>query len=266
MEKERPGYFAIIPAEVRYDNELPPGARILYGELTALARAEGFAWASNRYFAELYQCDENTISRWVSALAERGHVRVEVSQTEGGYQRKIWIKAAPLLKNEEAPSAKMRRAPPQKCGDKRTVEKESRKEESPASPERAEAERLALLLLQEHRKVDPGFLAAEDASGAAVKRWAPAIERLIRLDGRSALEVEAVIYWCQADEFWRANIMSGEKLRSKFPTLLLQMKRPQGGRNRAPAPPARRAPAAPSREAQEAQAEVDAALAEGRVI
>lgn len=58
-----------------------------------------------------------------------------------------------------------------------------------------------------------------------ISRWAKDMDRMIRLDGRSPEEVTGVIEWCQADSFWRCNILSGAKLREKYDTLLLQMQR-----------------------------------------
>ncbi|HBI1964003.1 TPA: helix-turn-helix domain-containing protein, partial [Enterococcus faecalis] len=51
---EHRGYYAIIPAIVRYDNHLNGNAKLLYGELTALANEKGYCWATNQYFANLY--------------------------------------------------------------------------------------------------------------------------------------------------------------------------------------------------------------------
>ena len=49
-------------------------------------------------------------------------------------------------------------------------------------------------------------------------------EKLIRLDKRTPEEVESVIAWCKSKgNFWIPNIMSGKKLREKFPTLFAQM-------------------------------------------
>jgi hypothetical protein len=82
---------------------------------------------------------------------------------------------------------------------------------------------LATLLLTEHRKNDGNFLTAPGQEKSALQRWAKDIDKILRLDHRTAEEVRAVIVWCQTPGcFWVANILSGAKLREKFPTLLLQ--------------------------------------------
>ena len=58
---EQPNYYSIIPAHVRYDKELKPMEVIMYGELTALSNKYGYSYASNNYFAELYNVHKNCI-------------------------------------------------------------------------------------------------------------------------------------------------------------------------------------------------------------
>ncbi|MEG1662528.1 MAG: helix-turn-helix domain-containing protein [Clostridia bacterium] len=67
-------YYAVIPASVRYDKSLPMGARMLYGEITALCNQEGFCWANNQYFQDLYEVGKNTIVRWVNELINSGYI------------------------------------------------------------------------------------------------------------------------------------------------------------------------------------------------
>lgn len=71
MSHSLPNFYAIIPATVRYCKDLPPMARLLYGEITALANKEGYCWASNRHFEELYSTNERTIRRWLDALQKK---------------------------------------------------------------------------------------------------------------------------------------------------------------------------------------------------
>ena len=73
----KPSYYAIIPAEVRY-SKLKPNAKLLYGEITALSNKEGYFFATNRYFANLYNVTKNTISLWVSQLFHEGFINVEL--------------------------------------------------------------------------------------------------------------------------------------------------------------------------------------------
>lgn len=71
-------YYAIIPANVRYDKELKDKAKLLYGEITALCNEKGYCWATNNYFANLYGVTKETISRLISNLANKDYVRVEI--------------------------------------------------------------------------------------------------------------------------------------------------------------------------------------------
>jgi DNA-binding MarR family transcriptional regulator len=85
-----PSFYAIIPANVRYDKELPANAKLLYGEITALCNEKGFCWATNGYFAELYDVAPETVSRWISKLEQKGYISMEHIESEGN-TRKIWI-------------------------------------------------------------------------------------------------------------------------------------------------------------------------------
>ena len=84
---------------------------------------------------------------------------------------------------------------------------------------------LSKLLLMEIRKNDENFLANNPTAEApSLQRWALQIDRLIRLDHRPPEEIRQVIVFAQTSSFWRSNILSGQKLREKYTTLLLQMK------------------------------------------
>lgn len=97
---KEPSYYAIIPSPVRYCEMLCPNAKLLYGELTALSEREGFCWASNGYFAELYKVNPTTISEWVRQLKDAGFIRIE--QTHGE-TRKVFMT---LLEKPKTPSGK----------------------------------------------------------------------------------------------------------------------------------------------------------------
>lgn len=77
--KDKPNYYAVIPANVRYSN-LKPNAKLLYGEITALSNKTGYCFASNTYFAELYNVSKNTVSRWISDLKKLGFITIQIER------------------------------------------------------------------------------------------------------------------------------------------------------------------------------------------
>ena len=84
MAKQKPGYYAVIPAEVRYDAELPPNAKLIYGEISALLSDEGYCYASNQYFADLFELTTRTVSDLVAKLQDRGHISVVIRHNDKG--------------------------------------------------------------------------------------------------------------------------------------------------------------------------------------
>ena len=103
---EQPNYYAIIPANVRYDSDLTPNAKLLYGEITALCDKNGRCWATNSYFANLYDLSQISISRLIKNLKDKGYIEVEISYIEGTNgidKRYIQICKEGINKNDNTP-------------------------------------------------------------------------------------------------------------------------------------------------------------------
>lgn len=237
-------YYAIIPAKVRYDENLSSSAKLLYGEITALANETGYCWATNEYFAKLYGVNIKSISRWIKSLIEAGYIESEmVSQksNKGGVIRLLKIDGQFC-----GVGTKMSRTPVQKCTEphdengqynnrmnntinnnsssqlfcdqKNSDTKTKRKK---TFPQDSDPYLLAKYLETNIRRNCPDF--PEDESRR--QRWAVDMDLMIRVDKHDPDEVAAVIEWCQRDGFWRSNILSGKKLREKYLQLVLNMSR-----------------------------------------
>ena len=90
--EEKPNYYAIIPAEVRYDNDLRANEKLFFGEIVALSNTTGVCNASNNYFANLYGVVPSAISKWVKDLEEKEYISVEyIKNGKEIVERKIVI-------------------------------------------------------------------------------------------------------------------------------------------------------------------------------
>lgn len=127
----RPGYWAVLPTAVRYDDRIPASAKVLYAELSALAEADGYCWAGNDYFARVFQMTEKSIREQLHALDEAGYIRIE--EERGNHNvlltRRIYVGLNPLF---HAPEPLNEKVPPLNEKVQRLFIKENNK--PPVSP------------------------------------------------------------------------------------------------------------------------------------
>ena len=126
-------YWGVIPAPVRYCKSLQPAAKLLFTEITALCRREGYCWASNAHFQSLYGVDRSTVQRWLVSLQKAGFVRVELVPGTG--IRRIYDLTAPPeqkrgggVSKAREPRRKTAIPPPQNIGTQWYNELEEEKE------------------------------------------------------------------------------------------------------------------------------------------
>ena len=130
-ETEKPNYWAVLPAAVRYDPTITAGARLLYAEISSLTDARGYCWASNSYFQQLYGISEPTVQRYLRALKAGGYIRIQ--DGDGGQgRRKIYAGVNPLsgnpVKNDGVTPSKLT---PNPVKNDTRIKKEIKKENDP---------------------------------------------------------------------------------------------------------------------------------------
>lgn len=142
---ERPGYYGILPANIRYDKNLKPMEKIMYSELTALSNKNGYCNATNSYFAELYEVSKNTVSLWIGDLEKAGYIKTKLIYeygTKNIKERRIYIanlitknddtyyekEVDPITKNDDTPITKNREDNNTSINNTRIILKENKKE------------------------------------------------------------------------------------------------------------------------------------------
>ena len=166
----------MIPAQVRYAADLPPGAKILYAEISSLTDARGYCFASNEYFADLYGASIRTIQRYLTALQNGGFIRIQ-DGAGGSEQRKIFAGINPIAdthdKNVMAPVTEMSPPRDNSVADNMNNKKENRKEEQiPPKPPRgrAAAKKAPDHLPEEFDRLWKAYPRGEDKQGA-IAEW-----------------------------------------------------------------------------------------------
>jgi len=171
------------------------------------------SWA--RPFAELPECE----LRDVAVLSIRGGLREAF--------RAAFDEAFSGLIDEASsgrkPSRKPSRKPlPKACPNQEQEQEQENKRRNP--PLWSEALSLAETLRESIRTHSPDVAEKYDRAGA-LRPWATALERLLRIDKAEPHDVAGVIRWAHETDprgFWRPNLLSGAKVRKHFDSLKVQ--------------------------------------------
>lgn len=174
MATEKPNFYAILPADVRYDEAIPPNAKLLYAEISALTGSEGFCFATNDYFAQLYGMTVETISRLIAKLEKAGYIRRLVDRDDTGQivGRRLFLTASvsdghPLDEKINTSPQKNQGGIDEKVKDNITrdnIEKENIKEKASASGKRTPLTdaQLRELFIGWINKIAPDYWTAKD--------------------------------------------------------------------------------------------------------
>ena len=75
---------------------------------------------------------------------------------------------------------------------------------------------LALYLFEKIKQNNPEHT---DLTESQKQKWADSIRLMIERDKRTPQKIRNMIDWCQADNFWKQNILSTAKLRKQYDTM-----------------------------------------------
>jgi len=107
MTPEQNDFFTILPSSVRYDSNLSDFAKVLFSEILALSKKNGFCWATNEHFAKAFGKHETTISRAITELKNGKYLEIEVKNSNLGTVRNI----TPLSENAMCALSKNAKTP-----------------------------------------------------------------------------------------------------------------------------------------------------------
>ena len=213
MENKK-NYYAIIPAPVRYCKKLKANEKLMFGELTALANEKGFCYASNDYFANLYDVSKTSVSKWISNLEKNKFIRLKMIYQKGTKQikeRRIYI--APLLKKTSIPIEENFNTPIEEKLKVNIYNKINNiKKEYTTKSEKRQFD-------DKTKTAFPHFAALFDLkyrpkTETQKIKWLDCLDKLQRLDGYDLREVYNVSKNLRNDEFWQNNFLSILKLRN----------------------------------------------------
>ncbi len=237
---ERPNYFSIIPATVRYDEELKPNEKLLYGEISALADKGGFCFASNDYFAKLYKVNKKTVSVWINNLRDRGYVVVDFINDNKGLvtQRKIYIgivggihkkvEGYPLnngggihkkMEDNNTSINNILFEPKNQVRNEESLSKKNGKKKTVFEHESKQYKCASYL----SNMICENIKGAKPKDENTLQKWSYTFDLMFRIDEIDPYDVKVVLEFSQMDTFWSKNILSADKFRKQYLQLLAKM-------------------------------------------
>lgn len=94
---------------VRYNNKLSSGARLLFTEIVKLSSQQGYCWASNKRFSEIFDISKATVQRYITELKKQNLIVIDFEyqgNCKAVGKRKIVVKL-PMPKNGDTPTSNL---------------------------------------------------------------------------------------------------------------------------------------------------------------
>ena len=199
-------YYAVIHAFVRYDSELTPNAKLLYGEITALCNEKGYCFASNKYFADLYSVKTRSITDWISQLKDKGYIKLKLLYKENSKEvksREIYITNFREVSQKNTPPIENNHQVNNIIYNNNNTVNNKSKEYSD-------------IVLKSFEPICNLFPPQTRPKTQAEKNaWLDCIDKLERLDGYSPRKVYFISQKVRSDEFWKDNFLTLLKLRKR---------------------------------------------------
>ena len=210
------------------------GARLVLLAIANHADRDGRnSWASVRQLSEEARCSERQVQYALRELESVGEIVLV-----GTSPRRTHVYELPLMATlwggaDIAPEGAERSgadSAPRKIRQVRVQNPAPKGEQSAPEPSknRPKGNRPKTLSLEEHPEaarlcqILSDLIVANGSKKPIVgEAWLTEARRLLTLDKRPFAEAEQVLRWSQADQFWKANVLSMPKFREKYDQLRL---------------------------------------------
>lgn len=177
------------------------------------------------YVFGLFVCDDldfwsDSLMRRMAIYNQRKEAQAEKGR-KGGLSRKYQQEQPQEAQEDSEPEPDKPKRQKRVTGENATIAQEQ--------PEKTFSEDVIILtgLLVDRIKANN-----PNAKVSDINKWRDAIRLMIDSDGYNYEQIYKMIEFSQSDEFWKSNILSSKKLREKAGTLVLQMGRESGDKNR----------------------------------
>ena len=78
MEKETLEYVNIfIPTSILGDSSLTSLEKLILIEIVSLSKKEGYCWAKNKHFMDMFNVTKQTVSKSISSLSKNNYIKLE---------------------------------------------------------------------------------------------------------------------------------------------------------------------------------------------
>ncbi len=75
--------------QIRFESDIPFGARLLYAEMQNWSNKEGRCPFEAKLLAKMYKVSEFTIRKWVKSLVQHDHISLEINMDSGNQVKMV---------------------------------------------------------------------------------------------------------------------------------------------------------------------------------